>query len=335
MSTGNIMGKLITPTTSAASGVWNLREQQLARNASIWPGLVTPAVATGGTITTVGGYKIHTFTSSGTFTVTGAGSVQYLVVAGGGGGGYCGGGGAGGYRCSVPGEYSGGLSSAEPLLELTVGSYAITVGNGGAAGPNASPGGGNGENSSIASLVVATGGGGGGAYQSYTGRDGGSGGGGTPGAGAAASGGTPVSGQGFAGGARAAEVNGSGSGGGGAGGVGSQGTSGQVGGNGGVGLTSYITGSALNLAGGGGGGTFANSYPSYNASSSGGYGGQGSGYGGGNGYIRSGGVNISPTAGTANTGGGGGGGGVADGGLPTYCYTAAGGSGIVIIRYAI
>ena len=284
MSTGNIMGKLVTPTTSAASGVWNLQEQQLARNASIWPGMVTPAVATGGTITTISGYRVHTFTSSGTFTVTGAGSVQYLVIAGGGGGGYCGGGGAGGYRCSVPGEYSGGSSTAESLLELAVGSYAITVGNGGAAGPNSSPGGGNGENSSIASLVVATGGGGGGAYQSYTGRDGGSGGGGTPGPGGAANGGLPVSGQGFAGGARVAEVNGSGSGGGGAGGAGSQGTSGQV---------------------------------------------------GGNGYIRSGGVNISPTAGAANTGGGGGGGGVADGGLPAYCFTAAGGSGIVIIRYAI
>ena len=59
MSTGNIMGKLVTPTTSAASGVWNLQEQQLARNASIWPGMVTPAVATGGTITTISGYRVE------------------------------------------------------------------------------------------------------------------------------------------------------------------------------------------------------------------------------------------------------------------------------------
>ena len=50
--------------------------------------------ATGGTITTDGDYKVHSFTSSGTFTVTeigasgGAGDqVQYLVIAGGGGGG--------------------------------------------------------------------------------------------------------------------------------------------------------------------------------------------------------------------------------------------------------
>jgi hypothetical protein len=60
--------------------------------------------ATGGTITTCGDFKIHTFTGPGTFTVntTGPGSstVDYLVVAGGGGGGarHGGGGGAGGFR---------------------------------------------------------------------------------------------------------------------------------------------------------------------------------------------------------------------------------------------
>ena len=43
--------------------------------------------ATGGTITTNGNYKVHSFTSSGTFTVTGTGTVEYLVVGGGGGGG--------------------------------------------------------------------------------------------------------------------------------------------------------------------------------------------------------------------------------------------------------
>jgi hypothetical protein len=50
-------------------------------------------VATGGTITTCGNYKIHTFTGPGTFTVCsvgnplGSNTVDYLVVAGGGGGG--------------------------------------------------------------------------------------------------------------------------------------------------------------------------------------------------------------------------------------------------------
>ena len=50
-------------------------------------------VATGGSITTDGNYKIHTFSSNGTFEVlskggSGAGDqIEYLVVAGGGGGG--------------------------------------------------------------------------------------------------------------------------------------------------------------------------------------------------------------------------------------------------------
>ena len=61
-----------------------------------------PWTAVGGTKTTDGIYTVHTFTSTGTFVVTGGGSktVEYLVVAGGGGGGYNrgGGGGAGGYR---------------------------------------------------------------------------------------------------------------------------------------------------------------------------------------------------------------------------------------------
>ena len=44
--------------------------------------------ATGGTITTVGNYKVHSFTSSGTFTITsGSGTIEYLVVGGGGGAG--------------------------------------------------------------------------------------------------------------------------------------------------------------------------------------------------------------------------------------------------------
>ena len=72
--------------------------------------------ASGGTETTSGDFKIHTFNSSGTFTVSNAGnslgstSVDYLVIAGGGSGGgtpcggnqRAGGGGAGGYRESFP-----------------------------------------------------------------------------------------------------------------------------------------------------------------------------------------------------------------------------------------
>ena len=47
-------------------------------------------VATGGTITTDGDYKVHTFNSSGTFSVSNVGilypDVEYLIIAGGGGG---------------------------------------------------------------------------------------------------------------------------------------------------------------------------------------------------------------------------------------------------------
>ena len=64
-------------------------------------------VATGGTITTSGDFKIHTFTGDGTFAVSSVGNasgggskVSYVVVAGGGAGasGRGGGGGAGGFR---------------------------------------------------------------------------------------------------------------------------------------------------------------------------------------------------------------------------------------------
>ena len=68
-------------------------------------------------------YRAHTFTSSGTFSVSDETSdfgstVEYVVVAGGGSGphengGGGGGGGAGGYRSSVQGESSGGGGSAE------------------------------------------------------------------------------------------------------------------------------------------------------------------------------------------------------------------------------
>jgi hypothetical protein len=51
---------------------------------------VPPFSATGGTVTTSGGYTIHTFTGSGTFALANpliGFQVEYLVVAGGGAGG--------------------------------------------------------------------------------------------------------------------------------------------------------------------------------------------------------------------------------------------------------
>ena len=83
----------------------------------------TGAVATGGSVSTQGDYKVHTFTTSGTFTVTNAGSegtVEHLTVAGGGGGGKYnrgGGGGAGGYLAGT--------------TAITATTYNIVVGGGG------------------------------------------------------------------------------------------------------------------------------------------------------------------------------------------------------------
>src|SRR6056300_1058368 len=96
--------------------------------------------ATGGTITTSGDFKIHTFTGDGCFAVStiGAGAsggpsnVDYLVVAGGGGGGSAcsgGGGGAGGYRTTFPSP--GCNAGAFPISATT---YPITVGGGGSGG---------------------------------------------------------------------------------------------------------------------------------------------------------------------------------------------------------
>ena len=116
---------------------------------------------TGGTITTSGDYRIHTFNSSGNFVVaanTLLKNIEYLVIAGGGGGGYhtangyyydsVGGGGAGGYRCSVPGETSGGGVDAEsPISYLTSGTYECQVGAGGAAVGSTGTGGSAGTNS--------------------------------------------------------------------------------------------------------------------------------------------------------------------------------------------
>jgi len=294
-------------------------------NGSSWDQMSNKFSATGGTESTYssGGvnYRVHTFTSSGTFTAEGAGAVDYLVVAGGGGGGAGnrgGGAGAGGYRSSVTGESSGGGSSAESDLFVTAGSYTVTVGAGGATypwsynhlAPHAGENGGN----SVFGSITSTGGGGGG-YGDTGGTDqdpqsGGSGGGGWYGSRFGASG---TSGQGYIGGAGGA-ANPYGGGGGGADEAGKAYNDGSRPCEGGNGVASSITGSSVYRAGGGGSGT----YPGQGVpvSASGGLG------GGGSGGNSSGTYNTAPYNGTANTGGGGG-------------AAGSGGSGIVIIRYVI
>jgi len=292
-------------------------------------------VATGGTITCCGDYKIHTFTGPGTFTVTcggnaaGSNSVDYVVVAGGGGGSKTcggGGGGAGGYREG----YNPGSYTASPLattaLPVTASPYPITVGGGGTYGSACSPA--TDGSSSIFSSITSTGGGGGGGFL-LAGRTGGSGGGGggrEPAATGGAGNTPPVSPpQGQPGGAaktEASPVNDAGGGGGGAtaaGGIGSNVPAPAPPspfGKGGDGATSSINGTPTTRAGGGGGG----------AEACGGVAGDGGSGGGGQGggpYAPS----SNGTPGTANTGGGGGGARVATD------LGGAGGSGIVIIRY--
>ena len=230
-------------------------------------------------------------------------TLDYLVVAGGGGSGVTQAGGGGG----------GGMLQGSRSVASGV-TYTVTVGSGGAANAN----GGN----SAFDNVVATGGGAGGAggyapeaQRTYNGSTGGSGGGGcgadnntwTNGSGGA---GTP--GQGYAGGSGTGGGSAWGGGGGGGGGAGAAGQNGyntRVGGSGGSGAQWTITGTYY--AGGGGGD--ANCRDGTGSAGPGGTGGGGRGAGG---------CESSPgAAGTVNTGGGGGGG-------------QAGGSGIVILRYA-
>jgi hypothetical protein len=284
-------------------------------------------VATGGTVTTCGDYKIHTFTADGCFSVSNAGTpagsttVDYLVVAGGGGNGVGsggGGGGAGGVRASsgtASGCYSSGpLGACVSALPVSIQAYPITVGGGGPGSP-ASPSKGTPGVNSVFSTITSAGGGGGGSEATSPALNGGSGGGG----GNIGTGGTgntpPVSPpQGNPGGTGVTNYYGGGGGGATAAGANPPGS---VGGAGGDGLQNSISGSAVYYGGGGGGG----GQPGVGGS--GGLGGGGAG-----GQYQT----VGGTAGTVNTGGGAGGGMSSPNLSPNY-GTANGGSGIVIIRY--
>lgn len=292
--------------------------------------------ATGGTIVTVGDFKTHIFTADGCFAVSaggtpsGSNTVDYFVVGGGGSStpGTSGGGGGGGFRLrsSAPGSTS--PLNAPAGLPVSVQTYPITVGGGGAVDAN----GGNSTFSTITSAgggtQKAAGGSGGGGFgndvegPTSTFNPGGAG--NTP----------PVSPpQGNAGGpgnrSPNSPINRHGGGGGGAGAAGTAGTASP--GTGGGGIGSYISdpfigptapsygtpgpeSSTRYFSGGGGGG-----YDTRGASGPAGPGGSGGGGAGGS---------PSGTAGTTNTGGGAGG-----GTSPPAGTGQAGGSGIVMIRY--
>ena len=322
--------------------------------------------ATGGTITTSGDFKIHTFTGPGTFCVSQVGNnsptipaggpavVDYLVVAGGGSGaqgdddeGSGSGGGAGGFREShstpVSGSYTASPLATPTGITLTATAFPITVGGGGTASPPATPVKGS---NSIFSTITSAGGGGG--CRTHPGRgcgaqiDGGSGGGGLrdmAGNPAGLGNTPPVSpSQGNPGGAGGTDFRATGGGGGGATAAGTAQTNAgctpnnpRPGVAGGAGATTNITGSPVAYAGGGSSGSAHN-----NTTVTGGTGGGGTGGASCGAITPVGGV--SGGNGTINTGGGGGGG--ANGGAAADAFfngigglSGAGGSGIVIIRY--
>ena len=301
--------------------------------------------ASGGTETTCGNDKIHTFTGPGTFTVTAVAQcaanneVSYMVVAGGGGGGgsgQCntagGGGGAGGFRedkSPITPYTASPLDGAGPITVSATG-YPIVVGAGGTGktGYGAMNSAMVGNNSSFSPITSA----GGGAGGMYAGRcsggapyqNGGSGGGG----GAynyncstfAGAGNTPpvspAQGKDGGNGSPSTGACNSAGGGGGATAAGATYHPTEAGGAGGAGATTNITGSPVGYSGGGGGGGKNGG----GAASAGGGAGSVGGAGGKTGC-----------SGTVNRGGGGGGTQVTNsGGNSTG---GNGGSGIVVIRY--
>ncbi len=222
------------------------------------PLLFLPALAqaslygTGGTEAVVPGTGdvTHTFTESGTFTLSQAATVRLLVVGGGGGGGRdCAGGGGG-----------GGVIAVDSVV-LPAGSYTVTVGAGGAGGTSSTKNGSIGGATMIADaggtiLYKALGGGGGVGWDGSTPVSSesapfASGGGGTNNK-AGSTAGDPT--QGHNGGSTSG--NNRPAGGGGAGGPGLEADT-RGNGNGGPGIVSDITGFTEMYGAGGGGGSYS------------------------------------------------------------------------------
>ena len=206
-------------------------------------------VATGGTVTTVGSYTVHSFLADGNFVTGGSGTVDALIVAGGGAaGGHQGGGGGGG----------GGMRVITGI-PFNAGTFAVEVGAGGISTSGCNNNMTAAEDSTLAynggTYTAAAGGQGGGCGNAATNGGSGGGGAGTTGG---ASGGSAV------GGGNAGHNGGTGQGnspnssphmGGGGGGAGASGQSHSSGGDGGSGANNdYRTGSNVAYAGGGGGG---------------------------------------------------------------------------------
>lgn len=162
------------------------------------------------------------FKANSSVVVSKAGRVDYLVVAGGGSGA------TSNTHADVGGGGAGGVIESSAFAELDAGTYAVTIGAGGATNSGTERAGNNGSNSSLGAGLVAIGGGAG-SYRLTAGVSGGCGG----GSGDAyqvpntSSGGDPTFGQGYRGGHG---VVAQGGGGGGAGGPGAGAGSTPVGG---------------------------------------------------------------------------------------------------------
>lgn len=273
------------------------------------------ALPTGGTITTSGGYRYHTFLSSGNFVVPSdvTLSTEALIVAGGGGGG------TGDTGSAIPGAGGGAGGMLVQSQTVTTGTYSIQIGLGGAARNQAQKATGGSGGNTAAFGYTAIGGGGGASRDTVNGLDatlpgaGGSGGGANIRAGNSI-GGAGTSGQGNKGGDSGRDTGLNPCGGG--GGKAEAGKNYDQGGHGGAGVE-WPSGSLTYYAGGGGRGV--------NADGSAGTGGNG---GGGNGCTPS----IDAVSGAQNTGGGGGGASSVD---FRGAASGGGGSGIVIVRYQL
>ena len=331
-------GTLIFNNTTGTVQIWD---------GSVWTNLTEQFAASGGTKTTSGSKTIHTFTSSGTFTVTSnSANVRALIVGGGGAGG-----GQGGNDGSGGG--GGGLVRFVTAIPVSTspGSYPIVIGGGGGATGSNTLGSDGSSSSAFGNTSPGGGGGGSESPSPRAGRPGGSGGGagGYSGGGTATGtgdpgaptdtdletdGNTPSNGWGNDGGTNE-YPGGMNYGGGGGGGAQHYGMPGKnpnsvptqyamhtYSGNGGNGVGYSISGSPAHYAGGGGCG--GNAHHGNNGPGS--YGGRGGGGNGGGGPFGS------ADAGTPGTGSGGGGAAAANSPAPNH-NSGAGGSGIVIIDY--
>jgi len=317
LSSGGVISG--TPTINASS-TFTVRATDSGNNYVDRVFTLNP-IASGGTVSTFGSYRLHAFTTTGanSFTVNKSITADYMLVAGGGAGGAAGAG-------------AGGLMFAQNVT-TAAGSYTFTVGAGGVAqvpsgglvAPDSAHGLATSVSPAISGISTANGG------QGATGWDiqppttnniWGSGAGGPQSSSGPWTGGGFTPGQGNAGGGdpNTTAAPYSSAGGGGAGAAGQATINNSTSGAGGAGrdMSSYYGtsyGVAGWFAGGGGGAT-------HTTPASSGAGGQG---GGGAGA-----TSLSGTSGTPNTGGGGGG----------YMNISgavggSGGSGIVIVRYLI